>query len=112
MAEQFLFPGGILSMTREAAQRLLRAQNGDAALLYLALLEQGNGEGLSWSEERLYEAFDALTALKLVDPKVPPKQALPEKPEPQQAPEYSPRNGTLPLGRGAFHPWVRGRRGG
>ena len=89
-------------MTREAAQRLLRAQNGDAALLYLALLEQGNGEGLSWSEERLYEAFDALTALKLVDPKVPPKQALPEKPEPQQAPEYSPKDVTLAMSEGSF----------
>lgn len=33
-----IFPGGILSMPGEAADRLLRLDDGDAALLYLHLM--------------------------------------------------------------------------
>ena len=40
MAE-LLLPGDILSMTARAADRLMGAGNGDAALLYLWLLRRG-----------------------------------------------------------------------
>ena len=41
MAQELLLPGEIVSMTGPAADRLLRAGNGDAALLYLWLLGGG-----------------------------------------------------------------------
>ena len=39
---QLLTPGSILSMTDQAADRLLRLDSGDAALLYLHLLRRGS----------------------------------------------------------------------
>ena len=41
MAAGVLLPGGVLSMTSAAAERLIRSGSGDAALLYLQLLRQG-----------------------------------------------------------------------
>ena len=41
MAAGVLLPGGVLSMTSSAAERLVRSGSGDAALLYLQLLRQG-----------------------------------------------------------------------
>lgn len=89
MAKGFLFPGGILSLPREAAERLLAAQNGDAALLYLSLLSRGDGTGLPWSEAKLQEVHEVLVKLELADPV---KSVLPEKEEklePDQPPNYS-----------------------
>ena len=47
-----LTPGSIVSMTDQAADRLLKLDSGDAALLYLYLLRQGSLEGLRWPEAR------------------------------------------------------------
>ena len=59
MAAGVLLPGGVLSMTSSAAERLVRSGSGDAALLYLQLLRQGgqfDAEGvrkaLGWSADR------------------------------------------------------------
>ena len=41
MAGKLLYAGNILSLPAEAADRLLGAGNGDAALLYLYLLRRG-----------------------------------------------------------------------
>ena len=40
-----LLPNEILSMSAQAARRLVEAGDGDAALLYLALLERGGEAG-------------------------------------------------------------------
>ena len=41
-----LMPGSILSMPAAAAERLIRLDSGDAALLYLYLLGHGNAAGM------------------------------------------------------------------
>ena len=86
MAE-LLLPGDILSMTARAADRLLSAGNGDAALLYLWLLRHGGilaGEaarkGLKWDGQRLEEALAALVRLGLADGTVQPAPAAPAPP--------------------------------
>ena len=57
---QLLTPGSILSMTDQAADRLLKLDSGDAALLYLYLLRRGSLEGLRWPEERKQTALKQL----------------------------------------------------
>ena len=62
MAKDLLLPGSILSLHRSAVEKLLKAGNGDAALLYLYLLGHGNAAGLNWPRERLQGALDLLSA--------------------------------------------------
>ena len=57
MAVQVLPPGGVVSMTAAAADRLVKGGNGDAALLYLHLLRRGG----------LFEAEAARKALGWTD---------------------------------------------
>ncbi len=57
---QGLLPGSIVAMSDQAAQRLLKLDSGDAALLYLHLLRRGSLEGLPWPEERLRPALAQL----------------------------------------------------
>ena len=71
MAE-LLLPGDILSMTARAADRLMGAGNGDAALLYLWLLRRGGRlepeaarRALKWDVPRLEAALSALVGLGL-----------------------------------------------
>ncbi|UQT49842.1 hypothetical protein M5E87_09360 [Flavonifractor plautii] len=82
MAE-LLLPGDILSMTARAADRLMGAGNGDAALLYLWLLRRGGRlepeaarRALKWDVPRLEAALSALVGLGLADgtaaPEAPP----------------------------------------
>jgi len=70
-----LLPNQILSLPAEAADRLLKAANGDAALLYLALLRHGGTERacreLGWSEQRAAAAFETLVGLSLAEGTVP-----------------------------------------
>ena len=67
MAEPLLIPA-------DAAQRLLAAANGDAALLYLYLLRRGGvfeadgvRKALGWTAEQVRGAYQALANLGLVD---------------------------------------------
>ena len=65
-----LMPNEILSLSAQAARRLVASGSGDCALLYLALLESGGDEGkaraaLKWNELRLADAFAHLERLKL-----------------------------------------------
>ncbi len=78
---QTLIPGSILSMTDQAADRLLRLDSGDAALLYLYLLRHGSTAGLRWPEPRLRAALDQLKGQGLAPADTP----LPD-PAPQEAP--------------------------
>ena len=69
-----LMPSEILSMSAQAARRLVEAGEGDGALLYLALLSCGGDAAqaaarLRWPESRLRLAFDRLAALELADRK-------------------------------------------
>ena len=69
-----LLPNEILSMSAQAARRIVESGDGDGALLYLALLECG-GDGekaaarLRWGEERLRPVWDRLADQGLVRPK-------------------------------------------
>ncbi len=95
MTDGRLLPGGVISMTGEAARRLVAAGNGDAALLYLCLLRQGGdpsleraGSELKWVGERLSGAYDALVGLGLTEP-LPAAPAPAADPLPQEPPEYT-----------------------
>lgn len=87
------FPGGVLALSRQAADRLLSAGSGDAALLYLQLLRLDGGDrerarrALNWTEDRVFAAWKELEKLGLVDPAA--SASAPAKPEPDQPPEYT-----------------------
>ena len=68
---QTLLPGSIVAMTDQAADRLLQADSGDAALLYLRLLRTGTVKGLSWSAQRLDDALAQLRAMGLAPGALP-----------------------------------------
>ncbi len=78
-----LMPGEVLAMTGQAADRLLKLDHGDAALLYLHLLRHGGLEGLKWTQERTQTALDKLRSQGLA-----PAQELsvPEPPAQQPPP--------------------------
>ena len=74
MAESVLLPGEILAISGRAADRLLTAGSGDAALLYLWLLRNGGqyepqtaARILKWDAGRTGAAFAALVGLGLAD---------------------------------------------
>lgn len=99
-----LAPHEILSMTSQAAARLLDAGDGDCALLYLALLQSGgDGEGarraLRWDDQRLADASRRLTALELMRPDQVPKPAALAQPAADQPPEYTRADLTAALDR-------------
>lgn len=83
MTQTFL-PGEILAMTAQAADRLLKLDSGDAALLYIHLLRRGGADGLKWSPERLQSALDQLRAQGLAPDQLPlpPEPPAPEPPPP------------------------------
>ncbi len=65
-----LLPNEILSMSAQAARRLVEAGEGDCALLYLALLEGGSTEkaqqSLHWGASRLTATYGRLVDMGLV----------------------------------------------
>ena len=88
-----LLPNEILSMSAQAARRLVEAGDGDAALLYLAMLERGGGARsagarLRWSQERVDRAWDRLTGMELAEKRTPAPEPAAPKPE-DSVPEYS-----------------------
>ena len=98
MGERF-FPGQALAMTVQAADRLIKLDSGDAALLYLRLLRRGELTGLSWPQDRLQGALEQLRALGLA-----PGEALPAPEPPAQEvppPDYSTEDITQALADGA-----------
>ena len=66
-----LLPNRILSLPAEAADRLLQAGSGDAALLYLGLLRHGEIQAarraLGWTDRRTADAFRTLCELALAE---------------------------------------------
>ena len=80
-----LLPGSIVAMTDQAADRLLRLDNGDAALLYLYLLRHNDIQNLKWPQPRLDAAIAALKGVGMA-PDLAPRADIPEQPLPP--PEY------------------------
>ena len=86
---QTFFPGQVLAIAAQAADRLLKLDSGDAALLYLQLLRHGSAEGLKWTEPRLQAALDQLRAQGLAPDRLPAPESppAPEAPPPDYATE-------------------------
>jgi len=75
-------------MTVQAADRLLKLDSGDAALLYLHLLRRGCAAGLNWPEARLAPALELLKAQGLAPEALPaPEPPVPEAPPPEYSTE-------------------------
>ena len=93
-----LLPNEVLSMTAQAARRLVDAGDGDCALLYLALLQAGSNPDqaarqLGWDPGRISAAFARLTAMGLAQGACPGVS-----PAPQPAPAVDEGGGRRPGG--------------
>ena len=93
-----LLPGSILSMSSQAAERLIRMDSGDAALLYLYLLGHPDAQGLKWPALRLQTAMDQLVSAGLAKPQSAP--VIPD-PVPEAPPEYAMEDLTAALEGGS-----------
>ena len=94
MADSVFLPGNILSLAAGAADRLIAAGNGDAALLYLWLLKAGGtyqagpaAHALRWDPARTEAALSLLVGMGLAE-------AAPQTPAPalqpsEEPPEYT-----------------------
>lgn len=92
MADNPYLPGNIISMAAEAADRLMTAGSGDAALLYLYLLKNGGAyhpeaaaRALRWEPSRCADAHSLLCKLSLARPAPQPITTLPV----EEPPEYT-----------------------
>ena len=83
---QTLIPGSVLAISGQAADRLLKLDSGDAALLYLHLLRRGSLEGLRWPRERQEAALAQLKSQGLAPEETPlPDPPVQEEPPPEYA---------------------------
>ena len=101
MATGLFLPGNILSLHRKAADRLLAADNGDAALLYLCLLAGKDGSALKWEAARLESAHKALITMKLADPDQPVTPEPTRKLEDDRPPDYTTQDVAAALQNGS-----------
>ena len=97
MASDLFYPGMIVSLHRRAVQKLLRAGDGDAALLYLCLLAEEDTAKLGWPLDRLETARGRLAGLGLIDPAAPVSAPAPQKLEPEAPPDYTTADITMAL---------------
>lgn len=102
--DALVLPNQILSLSAEAADRLTAEGNGDAALLYLALLRRGETnrarQSLGWTDARCAAALEALVKLGLAQGNVE-AAAAPQPPD--EPPDYQRSDLMLALERdGAF----------
>ncbi len=95
MQDNTLLPGSVLALSAAAAQRLVEAGNGDAALLYLQLLRSGQQDiwsaarsALKWDIPQLKGALETLVKLGLLQ-EAAAGPASPAPPEPDAPPEYT-----------------------
>ena len=91
---KLLLPGDILAMDRRAADRLIAADSGDGALLYLWLLGHGGElvpsaarKALKWDDIRLDQAVAALKTIGLSDGSA--REEAPPPAAPDGPPEYT-----------------------
>ncbi len=94
-----LLPGSILSMSAQAAERLIRLDSGDAALLYVYLLGHPDPQGLKWPALRLQTAMDQLVSQGLARPQTAP--VVPD-PQPEPPPDYAMEDINNALAAGTF----------
>ena len=85
MVPTFL-PGEVLAMSAQAADRLLKLDSGDAALVYLCLLRHGSAKGLKWTDTRLQAALDQLRKQGMAPAELPAPEPVVEEAPP---PDYS-----------------------
>lgn len=108
MAKDLLLPGSILSLHRSAVEKLLKAGNGDAALLYLCLTAGQNSGALPWGPDRVEAAQNTLLRLGLISsdtPVQPPGRKSWKTTGPRTTP---PRTSPRPSRTtGASRPWCR-----
>ncbi len=95
-----LLPGSILSLSAQAADRLIQMDSGDAALLYLYLLGHPDPSGLKWPALRLQGAMDQLVRQGMARAQTAP--VVPD-PGPEPPPEYTTEDITGALTDGSFH---------
>ena len=107
MAEGFLYPGNIVSMGKEAAQRLIALGSGDAALLFLCLLSGEGAEKLGWTRDRLEEAHGLLVQQQLADPKTAAPAPVEEKLERDEPPDYTQQDINTAMTQGSFPQLVK-----
>lgn len=98
-----LLPGTIVALSAEAADRLLRCDSGDGALLYLHLLRRGAQSLPPWPAPRLQAALAQLEGLGLAPQGAAPTPAAPAPAAPAElpAPEYATETLTAALGEPA-----------
>ena len=84
-----LTPGSILSMSSQAADLLLKLDDGDAALLYLHLLRSGSLDGVRWTVERMDKALGLLKKQGLAPAETAPPAPKPPAPAEPLPPEYT-----------------------
>lgn len=89
MAKDLFYPGSLLGIHKKAAEKLLSAGSGDAALLYLAFLTGKDGGILDWDRDRLDKAHALLLEQGLADPQRPPVEPPPQKLEDAALPVYT-----------------------
>lgn len=89
MAKDLLLPGSILSLHRSAVEKLLKAGNGDAALLYLCLTAGQNSGALPWGPDQVEAAQNTLLRLGLISSDTPVQPPRPEKLEDDRPPDYT-----------------------
>lgn len=86
-----LLPNEILSMSAQAARKLVEAGDGDCALLYLSLLECGDPAkaqaALHWGRARVEAGYDKLVAMGLAQARLTADTAAPAPRE--ELPRYS-----------------------
>ena len=85
---QSLLPGSVLALPDQAVQRLIKLDNGDAALLYLHLLRRNGLEGLPWPVERKQAALEALQSQGMA-PRELSTVPAPPNPEPTRPKDNS-----------------------
>ena len=89
MAKDLFYPGSLLGIHRKAAEKLLAAGSGDAALLYLAFLAGKDGSVLGWDRDRLEKAHGLLLEQGLADPQKPPVEPPPQRLEDAALPTFT-----------------------
>lgn len=83
---QTLIPGEILAISGQAADRILKLDSGDAALLYLYLLRRGTGSRPNWPPQRLEQAMQDLKKQGLAPQELPLADPVPQEAPP---PDYA-----------------------
>ncbi len=101
MAEALLNPGSIIALHRRALEKLEKAGNGDAALLYLCLSAGQTSAALPWGSEQVERAKNALIQMGLIPSDTPVLPPQPVKLEDERPPDYTTQDIALAMENGS-----------